>query len=872
MVRIGREELRLLRENSKQVEKLAENNARLVDELEICREASSRVDRLERENKLLAGDLEQKLKQPQQGPGTPQPRIQPLFKSTPGPSEPPSSAVGIEANESKTVTKEKYQSLVSKYNTLCEKYADLKDVKKKIQDILTIEREKIKNWGLYAKEQDNTIIQKNDKIQRLQEEIQRLRSRSKDQRELLIPLHENQDKAGENFVPTKPLLRDHGSDVEVAASSPMEARPPKLPAKEFGAAGQAPQGLEDSDRQESALLEHVDLPTHCNVEDELVEDTEFEPIEAYHASSTEGASDPLSSHNAAGDEQAAEGNPTTESPTSPGFEFVSCRSVKKRKVRHESPDQKIKSEIKVETIGSSPIGLAAFRILNPNESIDLDDIGEKVDTPRKQRKLLELSHQGPRSMSYSLQSAIIRKQSHDHSNSVDVEKPGHSFQESLVQRRDSVLQPRSTNRQILPRTSDDRAPKKRRIASDEAVGELVEDGEISIAAWMPRRQISDTSDRLDVLLAKPSPPKKVLGSARLACMGNQQVRPMRAIAASDLARELQHTLQEDPGDWRLITPNIRSEDSRLSSPRGLGRESTEASRPSSKSSFGFSAEPSRPSSSSTLRGSSEASRPTSKETLRVSVEPPEDSSIINETSYLPPRRPPLASTYFAKKNPRAPLETPRPSSRQTTQPSRTSTVKPRLLHQDNDATDWEIDPDQELLRVRALDKLNLHDFKVNPNYNQGYDFAFTEVVRDQTTRKCLQGCSKPECCGHKFRALVEINRNTGKPPTLSQEEADEILLDNFMGDNAYKLRNMSKAEKEELLLQAKTRDIANKYGRHRHAYERRTSPPGFWRTDFPTTQEEIEDREKAKEKAREEVAKRYKEAMRPGGAFIFRDE
>ncbi len=99
-----------------------------------------------------------------------------------------------------------------------------------------------------------------------------------------------------------------------------------------------------------------------------------------------------------------------------------------------------------------------------------------------------------------------------------------------------------------------------------------------------------------------------------------------------------------------------------------------------------------------------------------------------------------------------------------------------------------------------------------------------------------------------------------------------MLLNEFMGDNAYKIRNMSKAEREELILQAKTRELANKYGRHRHAYERRSSPPGFWRTDFPTTQEEIDDREKAKQKVRDEVAKRYKEAMRPGGAFIFRDE
>jgi len=183
-----------------------------------------------------------------------------------------------------------------------------------------------------------------------------------------------------------------------------------------------------------------------------------------------------------------------------------------------------------------------------------------------------------------------------------------------------------------------------------------------------------------------------------------------------------------------------------------------------------------------------------------------------------------------------------------------------------------MDPDEEPLRARPVNRLSLNDFKINPNYNQGYDYAFKEVVRDQSARKCLQGCTRPECCGNKFRVLAEMHRNPAIPRTLSQEEADEMLLDDFMGDNAYKLLSMSKAEKEELVLQARTREMANKFGRHRHSYQRRTSPPGFWRSEFPTTQEEMADREKAKEIVRDDVAYRYKEAMRPGGAFIFRDE
>jgi hypothetical protein len=171
-----------------------------------------------------------------------------------------------------------------------------------------------------------------------------------------------------------------------------------------------------------------------------------------------------------------------------------------------------------------------------------------------------------------------------------------------------------------------------------------------------------------------------------------------------------------------------------------------------------------------------------------------------------------------------------------------------------------------------LEKLSLQDFKINPNYNHGYNYAFADVVRNQDARRCLQGCTKPECCGNKFRALAAAARDPNKPLTASQEEDDARLLEEFMGDNAYKLRNMTKAERDETLLQARTRELANKHGRHRHAYERRRSPPGFWRVEFPTTQEEIEDREKSKQLERDLVAQRYEEAMRPGGAYIFRDE
>ena len=75
-----------------------------------------------------------------------------------------------------------------------------------------------------------------------------------------------------------------------------------------------------------------------------------------------------------------------------------------------------------------------------------------------------------------------------------------------------------------------------------------------------------------------------------------------------------------------------------------------------------------------------------------------------------------------------------------------------------------------------------------------------------------------------------------------------------------------------MLLQAQAARMAQVYGKHRQRYERRTTPPGFWRVGFPSTQEVEIDRERAERMEREQVEERRKEAMREGGRWVFRDE
>jgi hypothetical protein len=170
------------------------------------------------------------------------------------------------------------------------------------------------------------------------------------------------------------------------------------------------------------------------------------------------------------------------------------------------------------------------------------------------------------------------------------------------------------------------------------------------------------------------------------------------------------------------------------------------------------------------------------------------------------------------------------------------------------------------LRQLPKAKLRLDDFRINPYANEGYDYAFTDVVRNKQERACLQGCVKENCCGYKFRPLAHAARALTGPYEFRS------LLESYLGDDCHRLSTMSEAEKEALWVEAKIRELANENGKHRHRFPRMSTPPGFWRADFPSTQEGEEYNEEAAKLEREIIEERYREAMRPGGLWIFQDE
>ncbi|KFX87896.1 hypothetical protein V490_07959, partial [Pseudogymnoascus sp. VKM F-3557] len=428
-------------------------------------------------------------------------------------------------------------------------------------------------------------------------------------------------------------------------------------------------------------------------------------------------------------------------PSSDAPVVVSTRAVRKRKAKSSPQKVRIKTEIEL----SSPVAFLGIGSFEPQESLDLDEIGQKTITPKKKRRIHDPGFSFPGDGGTETDEYHYK---HPPAfNDAVVRSPilGQLSTPQINPRREALriaaLQPKSSNKPILPRTSAKYTPAKR-IRHVEAPDEIpfAEDGE--------------NESRTD------------------ATAQNRTHQETKLDACRRLSSLLNTT---SPNSSLLQTP---SSISNKKTPRTTGHE-----------------------------------------------------------------------------------------HRSTAERSKGRTAK--RFEAFRDASN---DPDEEPFRARPLWRLGLEHFKVNPDHNQGYDYAFRDVVRGREQRKCLPGCTNPDCCGNGFRKLAELTTGQVKDQSSGMDTQDERLLEDFLGGNIHKLQAMSADERQETLIQAKARDLANKHGKHRHAFERRQSPPGFWRADFPTTQEVQSDRAEAADFERELVRKRYEDAMRGGGKWMFRDE
>jgi hypothetical protein len=224
------------------------------------------------------------------------------------------------------------------------------------------------------------------------------------------------------------------------------------------------------------------------------------------------------------------------------------------------------------------------------------------------------------------------------------------------------------------------------------------------------------------------------------------------------------------------------------------------------------------------------------------------------------RRPQLQDSPQAQPHPQV---KPQPTSlkKPTLQPSKYT--RPRGIEKSPPP----IDPASEPLRSKPKQYLKPQDFRINPAYADS-SFAYVQPMNrlSKADRRCLPGCIDPVCCGE----FLDAARNDLLPRS---SKSDEQLLKDMFGLSPADLNaNYPISQREDVIFQARAQAFANEHGKHRKTFERAKTPPGYWRTGMPSTQEEEEDRRKADEIEKIKVESMWREAMKGGGRWKFRDE
>ena len=172
------------------------------------------------------------------------------------------------------------------------------------------------------------------------------------------------------------------------------------------------------------------------------------------------------------------------------------------------------------------------------------------------------------------------------------------------------------------------------------------------------------------------------------------------------------------------------------------------------------------------------------------------------------------------------------------------------------------------LRGKSIGELSLNDFVLNPAMNQGFNQALGEIDNRKSNKCCPPNCSKPECCGNAFASAIR-SAGTASLQDLSTQEKDN-LIESYLGFPLSTLELLSNQGYQKLLGEAIGKQFAEKYGRLKQA--RADSPPGYWRAEFPSTQERDADKRCAEQIEKAAIADRRREALRSGGLWVFRDE
>ncbi|KAK4505019.1 hypothetical protein PRZ48_002982 [Zasmidium cellare] len=334
--------------------------------------------------------------------------------------------------------------------------------------------------------------------------------------------------------------------------------------------------------------------------------------------------------------------------------------------------------------------------------------------------------------------------------------------------------------------------------------------------------------------------------------------------------------RQRPNDQSTTKPT-----SRVQSHSGNQRQSNAALRPISVNVPTVARTSSRP-----TNAKSGLRRTGAKDKIRMLSEDGEESSqaaLDDQTGEANDTRledllnePPPERTFATTRRPQQPTATIRKNRQAPSIPTPESVIKRtspqklrrsplKRLRQDQNGPP-PLGPEHEPLRDKHVVNLRLDDFKINPKY-MGTTHAFTDTLRGRDARRNLHACTRPDCCGGALQKVIAVGGTTLTGKT------DAEALEAFLGEDwRNHMSGYNPEKRKEITTQAHVFVLANQHGKHKSAFERRSTPPGFWETDFPTTQQIEQNQKEAEEMEKRQVEERWREAMREGGRWLFRDE
>lgn len=134
----------------------------------------------------------------------------------------------------------------------------------------------------------------------------------------------------------------------------------------------------------------------------------------------------------------------------------------------------------------------------------------------------------------------------------------------------------------------------------------------------------------------------------------------------------------------------------------------------------------------------------------------------------------------------------------------------------------------------------MNDYVIDLNKNDKIPYAYDEVVRDKTSRRRLPACACDNC--------IKFFEAHGPIATIFKPKWRSPLKKKIYTDS----------DKEHIYKNVQ------EVSRHRSAFFRPKTPPGFWESDFPSTQQEQIYRKQAQAQNYERLKERKIEAERGG--------